>query len=260
MITDDELLSLSQSGFIPGPGESEENFSHRVSSTRQAFLKLGVAGIPESHWEWVGEKLRKLFGFTPDSLPAFYSNRSLAPWQGAAAWVERGQIIAIQLRNAFKKGSFLGMYKRSEILSHEAVHAARSAFPRDPWDEFFAYMVSEKAWRRALGPIIQRPWEVWPFLIFCVLGALQAIFFLGAAAWIGAGFFRLIRAHLTLSKASKELQKQMSGGDARALLLRLTGEEIQSLSEGKEIKTSEDLRGRLITIYREKVDDRKSRC
>ncbi len=260
MITDDELLALSQSGFIPGPGEVEENFLHRVSSTKQAFLKLGVSAIPESHWEWVGAKLRKLFGFTPDSLPAFYSNRSLSPWQGAAAWVERGQIIAIQLRNAFKKGSFLRMYQRSEILSHEAVHAARSAFPKDPWDEFFAYMVSEKSWRRALGPIIQRPWEVWPFLVFCVLGALDAIFFLGAAAWIGAGFFRLIRAHLTLTKASKELQKQMSDDDARALLLRLTGEEIQSLSKGKEIKISEDLRGRLIAIYKEGTNGRKNHC
>lgn len=258
MIADDELLTLSQAGFIPGPGEAEENFLHRVSSTKQAFLKLGVAAIPESHWEWVGVKLRKLFGFTPDSLPAFYSNRSLAPWQGAAAWVERGQIIAIQLRNAFKKGSFLGIYRRSEILSHEAVHAARSAFPKDPWDEFFAYMASEKGWRRTLGPIIQRPWEVWPFLIFCILGALDPIFFLGAATWIGAGFFRLIRAHRTLTKASKTLQKEMSDADARALLLRLTDEEIQSLSKGKEIKTSEDLRGRLIAMYREGLNGRKN--
>src|SRR5579872_7343025 len=130
-MTDEELLEFNRTGFIPGPDETEEKYLKRIESTKAAYLKLGVAAIPSSHWEWVEKKILDGFDFVPRSLPAFYSNRSLAPWQGAAAWVERDQILAIQLREAFKKGSFLKIYSRSEILAHEAVHAARSAFPAD---------------------------------------------------------------------------------------------------------------------------------
>ena len=238
-MTDEELIVLNQSGFIPGPNESEKDFRHRIESTKQAFFKLGVSAIPSSHWDWVGNKLRDLFGFTPSCLPAFYSNRSLRLWQGAAAWVERGQILAIQLRESFKKGTFLGIYQRSEILAHESVHAARSAFPVDPWDEFFAYMTSEAVWRRVLGPIIRRPWEVWPFLIFCLLGAMDPVFFLGSALWMGLGFYRLIRSHRILHKASETLKKLgCVSGMARALCLRLTDSEIVNLSRGINIFTA----------------------
>lgn len=251
-MTDDELLLLNHSGFIPGPTESEEEFTQRIQSVKQAFLKLGDGAIPPSHWDWVRIQLQELFGFAPDSLPAFYSNRSLAPWQGAAAWVERGKIIAIQLRSSFKKGSFLGLYNRDEILGHEAVHAARSAFPRDRWDEYFAYMTSEKPWRRVLGPIIQEPWEVWPFLVFCVAGALFPLAFIGAAIWIGFGFYRLIGSHRILRKAGEFLcAKGYSARETRSLLLRLTDAEIQSLSRGINKFAdldSANLRGRLLRL------------
>lgn len=235
-MTDEELLSYNNLGFIPGPNESEADFTQRVKSVKQAFLKLGDGTIPPSHWDWVEIQLKDLFSFTPHCLPAFYSNRSLTPWQGAAAWVEHGKIIAIQLRNAFKKGSFLGIYDRGEILSHEAVHAARSAFPKDRWDEYFAYMTSEKAWRRVLGPIVQSPWEVWPFLLFCIAGALFPLVFIGAAIWTGFGFYRLAQGHRILRKASESLSSEgYSDKQVRAILFRLTDAEIQRLSRGINI-------------------------
>lgn len=253
-MTDEELLLLNESGFIPGPTETEQDFKKRVESTKQAFLKLGESAIPSSHWDWVGNKLRALFGFTPLCLPVFYSNRSLTPWQGAAAWVERGQILAIQLRESFRKGTFLGIYQRGEILAHEAVHAARSAFPLDRWDEFFAYMTSEISWRRVLGPIIQRPWEVWPFLVFCLMGVFSPIAFLGAALWAGLGFYRLICCHRIMHKACLFLKKMgFEDHKARSILLRLTNSEIVSLSNEIDIFSSiqpggENLRLRLICL------------
>jgi hypothetical protein len=253
-MTDEELLSLNESGFIPGPAESLQDFVKRVESTKQAFLKLGVSAIPSSHWDWVGIKLREQFGFTPLCLPAFYSNRSLTPWQGAAAWVERGQILAIQLRESFRKGTFLGIYQRGEILAHEAVHAARSAFPSDRWDEFFAYMTSEISWRRVLGPIIQRPWEVWPFLLLCLMGVFFPIMFLGVALWVGCGFYRLICCHRILHRASVYLKKLgFTDQASRSVLLRLTDSEIVSLSRGTDIfaamqSDEKNLRRRLICL------------
>lgn len=257
-MTDEELLLFNDSGFIPGPTESEQDFKKRVESTRQAFLKLGETSIPSVHWEWVANKLRDQFGFTPLSLPAFYSNRSLTPWQGAAAWVERGQVLAIQLREAFRKGTFLGIYQRGEILAHEAVHAARSAFPADCWDEFFAYMTSEISWRRVLGPIIQRPWEVWPLLVLCVFGAFFPPLFWGVTLWSALGFYRLIRSHLILRKAGLFLKKLgLTNQGARCVLLRLTNSEILSLSNGINIFMGippdvENLRLRLILLVLKK--------
>lgn len=250
-MTDEELLSFNRAGFIPGPEESEEKYLRRIESTKSAYLKLGVSAIPTSHWDWVEKKLLDGFDFVPRCLPAFYSNRSLAPWQGAAAWVEREQILAIQLRVAFQKGSFLGIYSRSEILAHEAVHAARSAFPADGWDEYFAYMTSEKNWRRALGPIIRSPWEVWPLLMFCILGPFIPLSFIFAALWIGLGFYRLVKGHLTLKKASFTLQKMgLSNEKIRHILFRLTNEEIQKLAQGKEIAPKEQtLRWQLLNLY-----------
>lgn len=251
-MTDDELLSYNHQGFIPGPNESEDEFLHRVKSVKQAFLKLGDGAIPSSHWGWVTSHLNDLFGFVPHSLPAFYSNRSLTPWQGAAAWVEHGKIIAIQLRQAFKKGSFLGLYERDEILGHEAVHAARSAFPKDRWDEYFAYMTSEKAWRRVLGPIIQSPWEVWPFLIFCLSAVFFPLAFIGAAIWIGLGFYRLVSSHRILAKAGAALlQRGYSKSQARVILFRLTEDEIRNVSRGINIfanQNERNLRWRLLRI------------
>ena len=253
-MTDEELLSLNQSGFIPGPDETEPDFVKRVESTKQAFFKLGVSAIPPSHWDWVGNTLRELFDFTPSCLPVFYSNSSLMPWQGAAAWVERGQILAIQLRDSLKKGSFLGIYQRSEILAHESVHAARSAFPFDRWDEFFAYKTSKASWRRVLGPIVQRPWEVWPFLVFCLLGSFFPAFFLGSALWMGLGFYRLIRCHRILRLACAFLKKiGLTSKTARSLLVRLTDSEIVNLARGVVPALKEtNLRGRLIRLaYKE---------
>jgi hypothetical protein len=258
-MTDEELLSLNQSGFIPGPHESETDFRQRIESTSQAFFKLGVSAIPSSHWDFVEHRLRERFCFTPSCLPVFYSNRSLRPRQGAAAWVERGQILAIQLRESFRKGTFLGIYQRSEILAHESVHAARSAFPFDPWDEFFAYMTSDVAWRRVLGPIIRSPWEVWPFLIFSLLGVFDPIFFLGSSLWMAFGFYRLIRSHLILRKVAEFLKKLgCPEGMISSLLLRLTHSEIVDLSRGTNIfaaiqSEESNLRLRLLLLmYKER--------
>lgn len=254
-MTDAELLALNRAGFIPGPKESEKVFLERVESVRQAFFKLGEQTIPKAHWLLPSEILLNIFSFFPESLPAFYSDRSLAPWQGAAAWVERDQIIAIQLRKAFRKGSFLKLYDRDELLAHEAVHAARSAFDDSPLEELFAYMSSLKGYRRVLGPMIQRPWEVWPFLSLSFLGAFFPGFFLLASFWLALGFTRLFKVRLVLKKAIKQLQKRgFSDKKALAILFRLTFQEVKDLSHGKDIfdkRDKKNIRWRLIHLLEE---------
>lgn len=232
-MTDEELLRLNLQGFIPGPGETEESFRKRV--------RVAEGGEPPS--EWVCLHLEQLFGFRPIGLSVVYSNQNLAPWQGAAVWVEGRAVKSIQLREGLKKGVYLGLYEAQEILAHEAVHAARAAFDESVNEEFFAYMTSQKRWQRILGPIVRRPWEVWPILVSGVLGAWWPAFYWGVTVWMGVGFVRLIRQHARLRRAAKVL-----GKNARAILLRLTDKEIERLARGEKLEAGSDLRWRLLRL------------
>lgn len=259
-MTDEELIALDQIGFIPGPGESEKNFLARVEKTKEAFQQ--GSWIPDSHWVWVREYLGNLFDVKPLYICAFYSNQHLAPWQGAAAWIEGRALHAIQLRKNLKNGSYLGIYQREEILAHEALHAARSGFNEDRFEEFFAYMSSEKSWRRVLGPIIQRPWEIWPFVAGALLGVIWPFCYLASAVWAFFGFLRLISRHLTLRQAAQSLMKDTESREkTRAILFRLTDQEIGQLATGQRIYdlASKDLRWRIIRTYlKEELWQKKS--
>ena len=251
-MTDEELLELNSQGLIPGPKESEEDFLSRV---RRGMIREEKDWIPRAHLEWTALHLKEVFDFSPVCLPIFYSNRSLAPWEGAAAWIENGRVSSIQLREGFKKGSYLWLYKRDEVIAHEAVHAARCAFNEEKFEEFFAFLVSEKKWRRVLGPLLKRPWEIWPFFICAFVGVFfgEAMLLWGAFLWASMGFWRLARRHRQLRGAS-EAVLEVVGGDrkTRAVLFRLTDEEILRFSKGKSVAEyagrQECLRWRLIRL------------
>ena len=192
-------------------------------------------GFPKAHWDWVRLHLKEIFDFEPDCLPTFYSNRFLMPWQGAATWIEERKVVSLQLRESFRQGTFWG-YNRDEILAHEAVHAARSAFDEPKFEEFFAFMVSEKWWRRALGPIIQRPWEVWPFIVGVFLGLFFPAIHLITAFWVGMGSWRLMKVHYKMKRASRAIMKFIKDPKrVRAVLFRLTDREIELFSHDKNI-------------------------
>ncbi len=266
-MNDQELLALNAEGFIPGPGETEEAFLARNRRAKEFFGASVEKWIPKVHWHWVELQLKEIFDFQPAYLPAFYSNKSLAPWQGAACWIEGKSVSAIQLRCGLKKGSYLGFYGREEILAHEAVHAARCAFEESSNEEFFAYMTSDKKWRRVLGPLIQKPWEIWPFFLLNICAVLSrfsslyvegadevsSCFFWLASCWGGVGFWRLVRQHLRLRRAgSCILRRVKNSGIARAVLFRLTDEEIWRFARGELFESYAEkqscLRWRLIRL------------
>lgn len=230
-MTDAELMQLDHMGFIPAPGETEEIFLARVRSTQEAYRQ--GEQIPEAHWDWVRETLDHLFHVKPLYISAFYSNRGLTPWQAGASWIQGKKLDRIQLR----KGRSWGFYQKEEVLAHEAVHGVRCGFDEDKSEEFFAYMTSERKWRRVLGPIVRRPWEVWPFLLTALFGALWPIFYLGGAFWAALGFVRLIRQHWTIRCAADRVQKiTQDARVTRAILFRLTDEEIQMFSKGASVE------------------------
>lgn len=230
MMTDEELLSLNERGMIPGPGESEQAFLARIEILKEKFP---FDPIPDAHWNLARLRLRDLFSFEPECCFAFYSNRSLRLWQGAATWIEEGKMPIVQLRKQLQKGSYWG-YGRSEILCHEAVHAARAAFNEPMGEEFFAYATSAAVRRRMLGPILRRPGEAWVFL-----ASLAAGLFFPSAQGVGvlvilAALARLATLHWTMGKASRNLCNALGNvKKARAILFRLTDAEIRRLACGE---------------------------
>ena len=247
-MSDEELIALNQKGFFPGPEESEEAFCQRIEEVKKNILELKEQAIPYPHWDWTRMRLKEIFDFVPDCLPAFYSNRRLMPWQAAACWVEGKRVASIQLRESLRKGNLLGLIQREEILTHEAVHAARSPFEEDRFEEYFAFATSEKKWRRTLGPIVKRPWEVWPFLFCCLVGPFFPAAFFCAGLWAGLGFVRLVRGHRILQRAADNLsQITRDARFIRAILVRLTDREIEKIAKGESVSDT-TLRWRLIRL------------
>lgn len=233
---DETLLNLNRQGFIPGPEEKEGAFLERVRKTK--------AQIPafRTDWDWARETVFELFDFFPDSLPIHISNQGLRIWEAAACWIEDG-VPKVQLRE-----TTIRKISKEELLAHEAIHAARAAFEESEFEEFFAFASAEKKWRRIFGPILRRPWEVWPFFIASLLSFTSLSVWPVVCLSIGA-LFRLYRSQAKLKAAAQFLSQRIgSERRIRAALFRLTDQEIGLLAKGVWPKGDLSLRWRLLRL------------
>ncbi len=161
MIEDSALLEYFKRGLIPGPDESEEAFLLRVKQAQS---------LTHLEWKEASSKILSLFGFAIDWVPLIYSNHKIAWWEGAATWISDDQLPSIQLRTNFQKGSFLG-YRRSDVLTHEAIHAARTRFEEPQFEEILAYATAPQVWKRFLGPLFSRTSEPLVLILSLLMGA-----------------------------------------------------------------------------------------
>ncbi len=203
MIEERVLLEYFNRGLIPGPDESED-----------AFLKRAGQAQPLSHVEW--KELSSPFGFVIDWVPLSYSNHKIAWWEGAATWISEDQLPSIQMRTNFQKGSFLG-YSRSEVLTHEAVHAARMRFEEPQFEEILAYSTAPQAWKRFFGPLFSRTWEplvlmlsvmlgvFWPLIPLLLLGL--SLGWLSYRQWIFKRCCRKLSLPAVLCLTDREMRK-----------------------------------------------------
>ena len=259
MYTMQELINWNQQGLIPGPQESEADFLERACKAKVGVLELQPAL----------EKTRSYFDVSPSWIPLTYSNVGLAPWHGGV--MDPGE--GLQLRSAFrKKGRYLGLYSKEEIVAHELVHAGRIAFDEPRFEELFAYQISSNPLRRWLGPIVERPSEVWAFLASILLPLMADYTCLAFGWWegfrlvmplkvlpgllVGAGVWRNITKRRTLQRLLKQLEK-ITGcrRKARAVAYRLSDGEIIRFSKmeateiRREIQASQGIRFEMIRTY-----------
>lgn len=201
MIDDRLLLEAFHRGLIPGPEESEE-----------AFLKRVEFATSLVHPEWN----EAVLPFKIDWVPLLYSNQKMAWWEGAATWISDKGLPSIQLRKSFEKGSFLG-YKRSEILSHEAIHAARMRFEEPHFEEVLAYSTAPQAWKRFFGPLFSRTWEplvliaamilgiFWLWIPMCLIGV--SLGWLSCRQWIFKRCCRKLSFPVVLTLTDQEMKR-----------------------------------------------------
>jgi hypothetical protein len=224
-MTNNDLLSLSKRGLIPGPHESEEAFLNRAQESVSSTTPISLP----------------LFGFCVDWIEVRYSNKKLPFWEGAALWT--GEECYIQLREGFKTGRYLG-YSREEVLTHEAVHAARVAFEEPKFEEVLAYRTSQNSLRKWVGPLFRRPWE--SAVLVCSLGAAVFGYFWMPLAILGCLGARLARAQFILTRCLRKIP--LSG------LVCLSDKEINQFSKlsSEEIKRAlqqdTTFRGRFLRV------------
>lgn len=255
-LSEEQLLELNRKGLIPGPGEAMEPFCRRAEyclTLKQHLteeLKANIAGIENDDPAVLQEPckyLEQTYDIAPTWIPVFFSNYRLPFWHGGCAWIfqvaeDSPTAALIQMRQKLRNGgSYLGMYSRDELLSHELTHVARMAYQEQKYEEVLAYRTSNSRFRRWFGPIIQSSGEsvIFVLLLFVIivfdvfLVAMQHEAAYRMALWlkliplamIAFGLYRLRKTQRALDRCVERL-----GGNQRAwqIAFRLTDAEIQA--------------------------------
>jgi len=256
------LKKYNEKGWIPGPLEEKKQFEKRIEALDHFFSYPPEdvdKFLTDRDWTSACEITRHLYDFTPDWVVAHYSNRKLSFFQGAATWIterENLRIPLIQLREKFETGKLLGLYRRDEVLAHEAVHAARMQFDEPLFEEVFAYQTSPRFFRRFLGPLFQSTWEAYTFIFLLLLpiGIEIATFLqydLGPVVhlrWAPLIFFgylatRLLFLRSILALALRKIAKYLADPKKKwAVAFRLKDKEIFSFALQSEKKLADFLK------------------
>lgn len=247
-------MILNQRGLLPLDHEDSISFLKRADKLEgqpdvriEAPFSLGTP-INWHEWDWAKSTLKELFDVSPDWVRGYYSKEKLAPWHGAMTWILKDFTYLIQLRPSLKKGKYLKIYDKDEILTHEAVHAVRAGLNSSKFEEFFAYWTATSLFRKIFGPLFQSPKESNIFMLLLsllFLGQLSLNPFLSLFSFllpVGYVSFLLFRLFLRRRKINKVLLKisslTASKNKARAILFRLTDFEIENFSKWSHKKIS----------------------
>ena len=267
---------LDSHGLIAAPRETLEAFAARIDEllrTRARFdlctesqagaesleaeigFKVGAtepigAGIIAE----AAEKTEKLFGFRADWVPAFFPTRGLGLLWGGCTVITDSGFPVFFLRRGFRDKPKWFIYRRDELLAHELCHAVRGCLEDEPYEEHFAYMTSDSAFRRWSGNCFRREWDAIAFLIPVVLLLVaQIVVYSGLLRlpvwpfWIIAFAFpaflvvRNIPGRRTFFTAREKLEKN-GFANPDAALFRMTSDEIRTLARTPDDETENYLK------------------
>ncbi len=240
IVNNNHLPQLFQRGLIPGPAESEELFLNRLSLLQSEKVLHGDE-IPETDWNTAFDTTRSIYGIAPDWVAGFLSHKKLSFWEAGATWELADGQCAIQVND--RKAFAL----RTEVLAHELVHVARSAFEEPRFEELLAYRTSSKPWRRWIGPLFRRPWQAWLMIASTIadMGMIwNGMFPCFTLALLG-GFI------VFLGWDQRRLLQCLKRLPSAKLVLCLTDREIVSIAKGSNLGDLDDgsLRWQMIKSF-----------
>lgn len=290
-LSDEELLAYNKQGLIPGPDESEVEFIRRAQYCVHLRQKLAESSEMPLSFEQLEFTLSKevldpvfsitkpLFDIAPEWMPIIFGNEQMPPWHGGCAWIFQLEdstptAAMLQLRKQFQYSErYLGIYNRTEIISHELAHVGRMLFQEPRFEEIIAYRTSKSTLRRWLGPIVESSNESLLFVLMLGLVIMADIALIATgqhvayqwAMWlkvipvslIGYGLFRVGYKQHQFKQCLKNLEELYQNVEvAQAVIYRLTDDEIVLFSQSSldEIKAyisdhqATSFRWRLITI------------
>ena len=186
MHTNEDIQHWNQQGLIPGPEETEIDFTKRTYfclHLEQALMKQLEVELPfdmkdrafQAILDEASFKTKELYGIQPTWTPLFFNNYQLAPWHGGCAWIfqltENAPTAALlQLRAPFRhQPTYLNLYRRDELIAHELSHVGRMMYQEPQFEEILAYRTSCFLWRRWLGPIVQSSKESMFFILILAI-------------------------------------------------------------------------------------------
>lgn len=230
-----QFESLNDQGLIPGPQETEDEFTKRVKYclnlkdvlAQQCELPAPIdSQTGQALLNHISPFVKKAYDFSPLWTPIVFSNHQLAPWHGGCAWIfqvsqESPLGAFFQLRETFSRShQYLGIYNRDEIVIHETAHIGRMAFQEPKFEEFLAYRSSKSLFRKWFGPIVESPKEGLYFVIFCFFAFVANLYYLffdgpDLLNWmfvlplllISIGLVRLILRHIQFHRCLVKVEK-----------------------------------------------------
>ncbi len=279
-----KLIDLDSKGILLAPGESLESFKERIKVTASTLKEIdeeldskpqyelfqGVHvskkdKIPASLMDNVSKTNKDKYGFSINWVPGFFLSKSLGLlWGGCSVSFPEEHFSAFLIRKSFTNKEKWLIYSRSELLSHELCHIARTPINDNAYEEHFAYAISKSNMRQQIGNCFQRQIDALIFLcpIFILLAAqiYQVItmnIFDMTAFWIIAmsgPSYLLIKNYYLRIKYFKAFKKLKRAGIKKrdAVLFRCTKDEIFEIGKTEDTKTllsekaNSDLRWQII--------------
>lgn len=235
---------MAESGFWPGPGESEDHFIKRIEYTKARYAQTPDLFNSERK-KSILHITQHAFGIAQLEIPVIFQNKGLSFWEGAVLWIDDVSGLAIpsiQIRESFLKGSYL-FYHIEEVIAHEVLHAARIEYNESKYEEIIAYRTSPQSIRKYIGPLFATVKDAYIFiglfalglvfeLIALFLGILDQIPFLGLPVfWIlllGSRLYvRQRRFTTALSHLKQVLPRPL---EALSVIAKLKDKEIDVLA------------------------------
>lgn len=277
----DRLIALDEKGFIKSPAESVDDFIKRAEFTdklenhmakefaRQGFVEFGSVRfskderVPAEIIDKCLSRVRDHYRIEAGWIPTFFSSNLGPFWGGQALGFQdsEGEIekdtpfVIVQLRDSFREKEQFLIYKRDEIVSHEACHIARMLMEQDIYEEPLAYLLSDSKFRRYLGPVLRSFKDFWiltvVYLLFMAVHFMAWLielpvwlFWSSKVPLVLFGVFLGVRNHRVYKRLFRAIGTLGSvfGENAEAVAFRCTDNEIDEIAS---MKADGDLEGLL---------------